>query len=166
MIKEGDFVIRTADTPWKAEGFLWHPLSFGQVTEFIKCDHKTRPTATDRPAKWMEIVIRPFDNRMAPDGAWLQWVEEECMVIKPWLYCLLGLSWPLLRRVYTKPLRGQHTEYNIFQFFRITKNKWPARLATIHLWAYRYPKCYTILVNCWLELDRTCKHRNCSQDSL
>ena len=81
MIKEGDFVIRTADTPWKAEGFLWHPLSFGKVTEFIKCDHKTRPTATDRPAKWMEIVIRPFDNRMAPDGAWLQWVEEECVVI-------------------------------------------------------------------------------------
>ena len=84
------------------------------MIEFIKCDHETRPTATDRPAEWTEIVIRPFDNRMAPDGAWVQWVEEECIVIRPWVYCLLGLFWPLLRFVYTKPLHGQHTEYNCF----------------------------------------------------
>ena len=134
MIKEGDFVIRTTDTPWKAEGFLWHPLSFGQVTEFIKCDHKTRPTGTDRPAEWTEIVIRPFDNRMAPDGAWLQWVKEECVVIKPWFYCLLGLSWPLLRRIYTKPLKGQHTEYNFFRLIRI--KKWRARLG-LNRWPLR-----------------------------
>ena len=37
---------------------------------------------------------------MAPDGAWVQWVEEECIVIRPWVYCLLGLFWPLLRLVY------------------------------------------------------------------
>ena len=88
-------------------------MSFGQVIEFIKCDHETRPTATDRPAEWTEIAIRPFDNRMAPDGAWIQWVEEECIVIRPWVYCLLGLFWPLLRFVYTKSLQGQHTEYNV-----------------------------------------------------
>ena len=115
MVKEGDFVIRTANTVWPSEGFLWHPLSFGQVIEFIKCDHETRPTATDRPAEWTEIAIRPFDNRMAPDGAWVQWVEEECIVIRPWVYCLLGLFWPLLRFVYTKPLQGQHTEYKLFR---------------------------------------------------
>jgi len=115
MIKEGDFVIRTANTVWKPEGFLWHPLSFGQVIEFIKCDHETRPTATDGPAEWTEIAIRPFDNRMAPDGAWIQWVEEECIVIRPWVYCLLGLFWPLLRLVYTKPLQGQRTEYKLFR---------------------------------------------------
>ena len=86
------------------------------MIEFIKCDHETRPTATDRPAEWTEIAIRPFDNRMAPDGAWVQWVEEECIVIRPWVYCLLGLFWPLLRFVYTKPLQGQHTEYKLFRY--------------------------------------------------
>jgi hypothetical protein len=85
------------------------------VIEFIKCDQETRPTATDRPAEWTEIAIRPFDNRMAPDGAWVQWVEEECIVIRPWVYCILGLFWPLLRLVYAKPLQGQHTEYKLFR---------------------------------------------------
>ena len=114
MIKEGNFVIRRPGSLWPSEGFLSHPLSFGQVIEFVKCNQTTRPTATDRPAEWTVIAIRPFDNRMAPDGAWVQWLEEECIVIKPWMYSLLGLFWPLLRLVYTKPLKGQHTEYKLF----------------------------------------------------
>ena len=56
---------------------------------------------------------------MAPDGAWLQWVEEECILIKPWVYCILGITWPLLRLVYRKPLDGQHAEYKLFKRFLI-----------------------------------------------
>ena len=84
------------------------------MIEFVKCDESTRPNAPDRPAQRNEVVIRPFDNKMAPDGAWLQWVEEECILIKPWVYCILGIIWPLLRLVYRKPLNGQHTEYKLF----------------------------------------------------
>ena len=84
------------------------------MIEFVKCDESTRPSATDQPAEWSEVVIRPFDNKMAPDGAWLQWVEEECIPIKPWVYCILGIVWPLLKLFYRKPLNGQHTEYKLF----------------------------------------------------
>lgn len=71
-----------------------HPLSFG-----------------DGP--WEELVIIPFDSRMAPegDGGWVQWGPEESIVISQWTYCFLGLIWPLLRLLYRKSLCGQSTDY-------------------------------------------------------
>ncbi len=84
---------------------------------FIRCNAETRPEPTDLIAAaeggyWTEIDIQPFDRRMAPDGQWrLQWGAEDLIVIPPWLYCLLGLLWPLLRLVYRRALVGQHTEY-------------------------------------------------------
>jgi hypothetical protein len=84
----------------------------------MECTAQNRPAAVDDEdpdAAWTEIVIMPFDRAgMAPDGAWLQWMEEECIVIPSWLYCLLGLVWPLLRLFYRKSLEGQHTDYWFF----------------------------------------------------
>ena len=44
------------------------------MIEFAACDETTRPRAIDAADKetggnWTEVVIRPFDNVMAPDGA-------------------------------------------------------------------------------------------------
>lgn len=84
------------------------------------CNAENRPTATDSIAllteednEWLEFVIQPFDERMAPlnEGGLMQWAEEEMIIIPGWVYRLLGWAWPGLRLVYTKPLKGQHTEY-------------------------------------------------------
>ena len=84
------------------------------------CNAENRPTATDSIAlltevdkEWLEFVIQPFDERMAPlnEDGWMQWAEEEMIIIPGWVYRLLGWAWPGLRLVYTKPLKGQHTEY-------------------------------------------------------
>ena len=84
------------------------------------CTAENRPTATDSIAllteedkEWLEFVIQPFDERMAPlnEDGWMQWAEEEMIIIPGWVYRLLGWAWPGLRLVYTKPLKGQHTEY-------------------------------------------------------
>ena len=58
---------------------------------------------------WTELVIRPFDKRMAPDLEWLQWVDDECIRIPRLTYWLLGLAWPMLFRLYTRELIGQRT---------------------------------------------------------
>ena len=61
---------------------------------------------------WSEYIILPFDSSMAmeSDDGWLQWHEEECIVIPKFVYCLLGLLWPIIRRIYNKPLKGQITQ--------------------------------------------------------
>ena len=86
------------------------------MIEFAACDETTRPRAIDAAdlktgGNWTEVVIRPFDNAMAPDGAWLQWCPEECIRISPFTYCVLGMLWPALRLVYRRPLKGQKTDY-------------------------------------------------------
>ena len=45
------------------------------------------------------------------EGGRMQWAEEEMIIIPGWVYRLLGWTWLGLRLVYTKPLKGQHTEY-------------------------------------------------------
>jgi len=84
------------------------------------CNAENRPSATDSIAlltegdrEWVEFIIQPFDERMAPlhEGGRMQWAEEEMIIIPRWVYRLLGWAWPGLRLVYTRPLKGQHTEY-------------------------------------------------------
>ena len=66
----------------------------------------------DFQGEWHEVVIEPFCKSMTDRGAeWLQWGPEECRQIPAWLYCLLGLMWPLLRLIYRKALLGQSTDY-------------------------------------------------------
>ena len=62
---------------------------------------------------WKEVLILPFSRDMSQvrDDGWLQWDESELIVIPGWVYCLLGIAWPLLRLVYRRPLLGQKTDY-------------------------------------------------------
>ena len=63
-----------------------------------------------RDSSWTEIVIAPHDPRMLREGEeWLQWVEEECVVISLFRHWVMGLLWPVLFRLYTRKLVGQRT---------------------------------------------------------
>ena len=71
------------------------------------------PSFGDGP--WKELLILPFDSCMTLEidnhAGWLQWGPEESIVISRWMYCFLGLIWPLLRLIYRKRLIGQNTDY-------------------------------------------------------
>lgn len=60
-----------------------------------------------------EALILPFDAAMAQQGddGWLQWHVGECVPIPGWLYALLCLCWPLLRRLYVRSLDGHVTDW-------------------------------------------------------
>lgn len=83
------------------------------MVEHATVDGATRPhipgTSTDT---WVELVILPFDRRMAPesDDGWVQWAPEECRVLNSWQYGALCLLWPLLRLRYRQRLMGQATD--------------------------------------------------------
>ena len=109
----GDKVMRLPSTQWKTEGYTCHPISFGQVVEFVECDQATRPQAMDtieEKGRWTELCIIPYSRRMALDGTWIQWMPDECVRVPGWAYGLLASLWPVIRWIYPRPLRGQRTE--------------------------------------------------------
>lgn len=116
--KQGDFVIRRGKCDRK-DHFKCHPLSFGQVVEYRMETFETRPDVEllGGNKEWEEIVILPFDKDMAPlsdnpiDQGWIQWSPVEMIRIPKFIYCLLGLLWPLLKLVSLKPLNGRITDY-------------------------------------------------------
>jgi len=112
--KQGDFVLRKRKCD-KKDWFLCHPISFGQVIEYRTETIKTRPNVAhlEGPNEWEEILVLPFAKEMAPisGNGWIQWTEVEMVKVSRWFYCLLGLSWPLLRLTCTKPLDGRVTDW-------------------------------------------------------
>ncbi len=97
--QRGDCVLRKPFTRHR-EVFLCHPFSFGQVIE-------------EQIRNGREVVILPFDAKMAPvkENGWIQWAPDEMWKVPGCLYAVLCLAWPLLRRIYPKPLAGQRTCY-------------------------------------------------------
>ena len=84
----------------------------------MRVTRRERPDVPQEwPEKWVEVEILPFDRRMAREDSdgWLQWAPRECIVIRPWEYCVLGLLWPVLRFVYRKRLLGQSTDLKPFK---------------------------------------------------
>jgi len=80
----------------------------------VKEDEQSRPSAPKIWGKeWKEVLILPFDSRMSQesDEGWLQWGPEECQVIPKWMFCVLGLIWPVLWLVYRRSLQGQSTDW-------------------------------------------------------
>ncbi len=69
----------------------------------MDCDETTRPEAVEPGERWrwQEVVIKPHDRRTSPDGEWLQWTPEECVVLPRLLGLALAFLWPLLRLVDT-----------------------------------------------------------------
>ena len=112
----GDFVRRKSHSPWKLDPFQCHPASFGRVIDIVVEDCQSR---SDNPRlgvygteKWVEVVIKPFDKRMAPyEKPTIQWSPNECIRIGRVEYMLMIFLWPLLRLLYREPLRGQSTNY-------------------------------------------------------
>ena len=94
--------------------FKCHPFSFGQVDSIITETTETRPDAphTEPGEFWPEVVVQPFDKDMAPvkESGRIQWCPTECIVIPNWLFSILVLTWPLVKRLYIKPLTGQTTD--------------------------------------------------------
>jgi len=115
-LKPGIFVRRRANTKWVLDPFQCHPASFGQIVELTTEDANSR---SDNPklaaygdATWPEVVVAPFDIRMSPQKKfWIQWSPDECIIIGRIQFLFMGLIWPLLRLLYSKPLEGQPTDY-------------------------------------------------------
>ncbi len=113
-VKQGDFVIRKGKSDLE-DWFLCHPISFGQVVEFKMENWKSRPGLpyVEDGESWEEIKVIPFAYEMAPiaENGWIQWSHKEIIKIPRFVYCLLGILWPLLRLTYLKPLDGRKTDW-------------------------------------------------------
>lgn len=112
-VKRGDFVMRRRQCALD-DHFKCHPFSFGQVVDMQLETGDTRPDAphVEVGGSWFEVVVLPFDRHMAPtkECGWIQWCPTECIIISGWLYGLLALTWPLVKRLYRKPLDGRITD--------------------------------------------------------
>jgi len=113
-INQGDFLLRKRKSEL-SDWFLCHPISFAQVTGFIKEDCISRPNLphVEPGESWTEIKVIPFAYEMAPisENGLIQWSPMEVIKISPIVYCLLGLLWPLLKWTYRKPLDGRITDW-------------------------------------------------------
>ena len=113
-LKTGDFVFRKN----KSEGgdyFKCHPFSFGQIVNIVEENKFTRPDSpfAEQDEPWHELLVLPFDKRMAPaaEDGWIQWGPSEVIKVPRLIFCLLGLMWPLLRWLYPWKLDGRTTDY-------------------------------------------------------
>ncbi len=116
--KSGDYVRRRADTRWDNDPFQCHPLSFGKVLGTQREDYRSRDDnprlAEHGNETWLEVVVTPHDRRMAPHGKkTIQWALDECVYVGKVQQFLLRFLWPVLRLVYTRPLKGQSTNYHL-----------------------------------------------------
>lgn len=111
-IKRGDLVMRRRQCALD-DHFKCHPFSFGQVAGMQLETSETRPDApTWSAGSWIEVVVQPFDRDMAPiksDG-YIQWCPSECRLIPGWLFGILVLTWPIIKHLYRRPLKGQSTD--------------------------------------------------------
>jgi len=112
--KTGDFVLRKRKS-YGGDFFKCHPLSFGQIVDFVKEDGITRPEAphSQYAKSWTEVLVQPYDKEMAPlkEDGWIQWCPSEIIKIPKFAYCFLGLFWWFIKNLYRKPLNGQITDY-------------------------------------------------------
>lgn len=115
-LKVGDLVTRTATCVDK-DYFLCHEFSFGQIVEFRTETIETRPDCKVAvPGEpWVEAVVFPFDVDMAPikGKPWIQWVPGEIVKISKVRFILMIILWPMLKRIYSKPLDGRVTDRGV-----------------------------------------------------
>lgn len=113
-LKQGDFVLRKRESNLN-DWFLCHPISFAQIVGPVIENWKTRPGLpyVKEGESWVELKVIPFAYEMAPlaEQGWIQWSPSEVIKIPRWLYCVLGLLWPLLKLTYREPLDGRVTDW-------------------------------------------------------
>jgi len=112
-LKIGDRVARIAVGAF-GDNFKCHEYSFGRIRAFQIETEESRPDAAPKfkLKKWVEILVMPHDDKMAPEKErpWIQWGPEEVIKLSKFQYFIKVITWPVVKRIYNRPLDGRNTD--------------------------------------------------------